>query len=209
VYRPGTPFKKHPGFYNAYVIDGSFFNIHETKAVKPIKDMYSSHFSRAAIQKLEVCIHEKVKKLLNALHTASQVSTVIDLTLAFKCLAADVVMEYCYRKNFGALDAPEFQFKIIKDLEGLFATASYSWYFPGLFNCLCRILDRVPISLTHTIAKPLAASFEIYKVNLPSRLGPSSANLSARPAKNESQLSRKLIWIHQSRRFFKQPFSLN
>ncbi|KAK4943275.1 hypothetical protein LTR10_017118 [Elasticomyces elasticus] len=164
VYRLGTPFKKSPGFYNAYVIDGSFFNIHETKAVKPIKDMYSPHFSRAAIQKLEEVIHAKITKLLNALHMASQESKIVDLTLAFKCLTADVVMEYCYQRNFGALDATDFHFKIIEDMEGLFGTASYTWYFPNLFNLLCRILEHAPVSVTKVVAKPLAASFEIYKV---------------------------------------------
>ncbi|KAK7905311.1 hypothetical protein LTR67_000031 [Exophiala xenobiotica] len=163
IYRPGTPFKKYPGFYNAYVIDGSFFNIHETKVVKHIKDMYSPHFSRAAIQKLEGSLHEKVHKLLDALHKASKESKIVNLTLAFKCLTADVVMEYCYQKNFGALDAADFQFKIIEDMEGLFGTASYTWYFPNLFNMLCRVLERAPISVTKTIAKPLAASLEIHK----------------------------------------------
>lgn len=45
--------------------------MHETKAVKPIKDIYSPYFSRAPIQKLEGSIRAQVKKLLNALHIAS------------------------------------------------------------------------------------------------------------------------------------------
>ena len=126
--------------------------------------MYSPHFSRASIQTLEACIHEKVNKLLGALEEASEVCKSIDLSLAYKCLTADVVMEYCYQKNFGALDAVDFRFKIIEDLEGLFGTASYTWYFPNLFNNLCRILERLPMSWTEKIAKPLAASFEIYQV---------------------------------------------
>jgi hypothetical protein len=77
---------------------------------------------------------------------------------------ADVVMEYCYQKDFGALDAADFHFKTIDDMEGLFGTASYTWYFPNLFNMLCRVLERAPISVTKTIAKPLAASLEIHKV---------------------------------------------
>ncbi|KIV76881.1 hypothetical protein, variant [Exophiala sideris] len=125
--------------------------------------MYSPHFSRAAIQKLEGVIHAKITKLLNALHMASQESKVVDLTLAFKCLTADVVMEYCYQRNFGALDATDFHFKIIEDMEGLFGTASYTWYFPNTFNLLCRILEHAPVSVTKVVAKPLAASFEIYK----------------------------------------------
>jgi hypothetical protein len=209
IYRPGTPFKKYPGFYNAYVIDGSFFQIHETKVVKHIKDMYSPHFSRAAIQKLEGSIHEKVHKLLDALHKASKESKVIDLTLAFKCLTADVVMEYCYQKNFGALDAADFHFKIIEDMEGLFATASYTWYFPNLFNMLCRVLERAPISVTKTIAKPLAASIEVYKVCRSKVSKSSLANLSARLVKNESRLSRRLLGIHRCLLFFRQHYSLN
>jgi hypothetical protein len=165
VYKPGTQFKKDPGFYGAYVIHGSFFNVHETRTVKPIKDMYQPYFSQAAIQRLESSIHEKIDKFLGILHEATESSKVLDLTLGYKCLTADVVMGYCYNKTFGALDAADFKFKLIEDLEGVFGTASFARYFPGFFNMLSRILEKLPTIIIEMTVKPLAATFEIQRVN--------------------------------------------
>lgn len=166
MYRSGTQFKKDPGFYGAHVIDGSFFNIHETKKAKLVKDMYAPYFSRVSIQSLEASIQSKVKKLLKSINDAAMLCKPVDMTSGFKCLAVDVVMEYCYQKNFGALDAPDFRFKLIEDMEGLFATASFTWYFPRFFNFMCRVLGRLPQSFVQMAAPPLAASFEIHRVKV-------------------------------------------
>ena len=154
--------------YGAHIINGSFFNIHETKSAKSVKDMYQPYFSQAAIQRLEGSIHEEVNKLLDALQAAIKSSKVVDLTLAYKCLTADVVIGYCYNKTLGALDAPDFRFKLIEQLEGLFATASFAWYFSELFNILSRFLSMLPIGVVENTVKPLAATMEIRKVDWPS-----------------------------------------
>jgi hypothetical protein len=164
VYKTGTLFKKDPEFYNSLIVDGSFFNVHGTKEAKPIKDMYQPYFSRAAIQRLEDLIHEKVNRFLNALQGAAESSEAVDLTLGYKCLTADVVMGYCYQKTFGALDSPGFRFQLIRDLEGLFRTAPFAWYFPRFINSLSRGLVRLPRSLIEKILKPFAAIFEIQQV---------------------------------------------
>lgn len=157
-------FKKDPAFYSAYVIEGSFFNIHETKNVKPVKDLYAAYFSRSAIQNLEGSIQEKVNKFVTILQKAAALSSPVDLTLAYKCLTADVIMSYCFDKDFRALDAPKFRSKPLEDMEGLFSTATFVWYWPKLFNYLCRCLAKVPPSILAQIAPPLAATFEIGKV---------------------------------------------
>ena len=126
--------------------------------------MYQPYFSRAAIQRFEVSIHEKVNKFLDALRDAAELSKVIDLTLGYKCLTADVVMGYCYGKTFGALDAPDFRFPLIQDLEQLFSTVSYSWYFPKSINIISRLLAKVPRTLIERFMKPLVATFEVQKV---------------------------------------------
>lgn len=165
MYKTGTPFKKDPEFYNSHIVDGSFFNVHDTKEAKPIKDMYQPYFSRAAIQRLEVLIHEKVNKFLSALQGAAESSEAVDLTLGYKCLTADVVMGYCYQKTFGALDSPGFRFQLIRDLEGLFRTAPFAWYFPRFMNSLSRVMVRLPRSLIEKIIKPFIATFEIQEVS--------------------------------------------
>jgi hypothetical protein len=128
--------------------------------------MYQPYFSQAAIQRLEGSIHEKIDKFLGILDEATKSSKAVDLTFGYKCLTADVVMGYCYNKTFGALDAPDLRFKLIEDLEGLFGTASCAWYFPGFFNMLCRFLAKLPMVMIEKMVKPLAATFEIQKVNL-------------------------------------------
>jgi hypothetical protein len=87
-------------------------------------------------------------------------------------LAADVVMGYCYNKTFGALDAPDFKFKLIEDLEGILGTASFVWYFPTFFNILSRVLARPPTTIIEKTVKPLAATFEIQRVTEFASFGP-------------------------------------
>lgn len=87
------------------------------------------------------------------------------MTLGFKCLTADIVMEYCYQETFGALDAPGFNFQLILDLEELIRGAPMTWYFPTLMNCLARVFCAVPRSLVETVLKPMAATFDIQTVS--------------------------------------------
>ncbi len=162
----GTDFKKDPVFYNSYIVDGSFFNVRETKEAKPLKDMYQHYFSRSAIQRLEGLIHEKTNQFLSALEDAAKSSRPVDLTLGYKCLTADVVMGYCYQKTFGALDAPDFRCQLLLDLEELFRGAPLAWYFPEFVNTLSRLLAKVPRSLIERWMKPMAATFEVQKVYL-------------------------------------------
>jgi hypothetical protein len=163
VFKSGTHFQKDPEFYNSHIVDGSFFNVRETKEAKPIKDMYQPYFSRAAIQRLEGLIQGKVNKFLDALQGTAKSSEAVDLTLGYKCLTADVVMGYCYQKTFGALDAPHFRFQLIQDLEELFQTAPLAWYFPRFVNTLSRVLVNLPRGVVEKILKPLTATFEIQK----------------------------------------------
>lgn len=128
--------------------------------------MYQQYFSRAAIQRLEGLIHEKENQFLNALEDAAKSSKPVDLSLGYKCLTADVVMGYCYQKTFGALDAPDFRFQMLLDLEELFRGAPLAWYFPELMNTMSRVLAKVPRSLIERWMRPMTATFEVQKVNL-------------------------------------------
>jgi Cytochrome P450 len=164
VFKAGTQFAKDPVFYNHPILEGSFYNLLETKSAKPHKDMYQPFFSRSAIQKVEVSIQKQLDKFLARLEEAAEKSKVIDLTLGFKCLIADVVMQFCYQKNFGALDAPDFQFDPIVDLEDVFDSATFVWYFPRFFNKLSRFLRKLPRSFVRKAVKPLAAAYDIQDV---------------------------------------------
>lgn len=113
---------------------------------------------------MEVSIHKQVSRFVEILGHAAEESRAVDMTLGFKCLTADIVMEYCFQNILGALDAPGFVFQLIIDLEELIRGAPLAWYFPGILNGLARVLDLLPKSLVELISEPLAATFEIKKV---------------------------------------------
>jgi hypothetical protein len=122
-------FKKDPDMYYLPITAGSMFDIHETKLAKKHKDMYQPYFSRVATQHLETEIQGHCAMFLEKLADAGKQSKVVDLTLGYKCSTTGVVMNYCYQKTFGALDAPDFEYPLIVDMEEFFETSTFSWYF--------------------------------------------------------------------------------
>ena len=125
--------------------------------------MYQPYFSRGAVQKLETTIRENLSKFLSHLSEAAKSSETKDLTLGYKCLVADSIMQYCYDKPFDAIDSVDFALPMIVDLEGYFDSLSIGWYFPQIMNNLFRIVERLPRSFAQA-QKPLAATLEIQDV---------------------------------------------
>lgn len=164
VYKPGTKFAKDPDLYYLPITAGSMFDIHETKAAKRHKDMYQPYFSRTAIQHLETEIRGHCAKFLAKLADAASQSKVVDLTLGYKCLTADVVMNYCFQKTFGALDAPDFEFPLIVDIEEFFETATFSWYFKTFFVYIFMVIAKLPRPWVRKMIKPLGATYAIQDV---------------------------------------------
>lgn len=98
-------------------MQGSFFNQPDLKSAKPHRDMFQPYFSKASVHRIEHLIQEQETKFLNDLQKAAKEQRVLNLTLGFKALTADVIMTYSYQKTFGALDAPEFRFRPLLELE--------------------------------------------------------------------------------------------
>lgn len=83
--------------------------------------MFVQYFSKTAVYRIEHLIHEQMVKFLNVIHKAAKGKRVLNMTMGFKALTADIVMYYCFQKTFGALDAPEFRFKPLLALEDFFS----------------------------------------------------------------------------------------
>ena len=164
IFKTGTKFAKDPTFYDMPFTDGSFYNISEPKDALVHKDIYQSAFSAGAVQKLEIRLREHLDKFLRKLEAASVSSEVVDLSLGFRCLAADMIMEYCYDTPFGALDAPDFKCPLIVDLEHFIDILPASWYFPRLFSLTFWALYYLPRSVTRFV-RPLASTFKLQDVS--------------------------------------------
>ena len=70
--------------------------IHGTKIARPRKDMLQPFFSEAAIRRVEILMTDEIAKILTKIRVAASENTPINLSLGFKCLAADIVMIYTF-----------------------------------------------------------------------------------------------------------------
>ncbi len=127
--------------------------------------MYQPSFSKAAIQRVESLIQDKVSSFLDILKEAASDNTVVNLSLGYRCLTADVVMNYCYQKTFGALDAPNFEFPLILTLEKTFHSVQWSIYCPTIFGSIFRIAMMLPSTVIEKVMSPVAANQWIQSVS--------------------------------------------
>lgn len=113
VFKVGTKFNRDPAIYSFPFTKGSFFNKLTVLEAKPHRDLYMPFFSRTNVQKMEPIIREHLSMFLDKLCEASDAGRDVDLTLGFRCLAADTLMRYSYDKPFGALDYPDFKYPMM------------------------------------------------------------------------------------------------
>ncbi len=157
IFKVGAKFDKYPPYYNHPAGKGSMFNIARLQPAKQRKDMYSSYFSRAAIQRVESLILSQVKTFLDVLEKSSKEQTAVDLTFGYRCLTADIIMNYCYQKPLGALDAPDFKYPLIVVLRESLSAQMWVSYFSATFNSVFDIASKLPRTVAQKWMPPLAA----------------------------------------------------
>lgn len=166
VFKAGSKFARDMTFYNNPQIDGSILNIADAKAAKPHKDLFVPHFSKAAINRLEPLIHEKLSLFLTRMESAAFKKTPVEINLGYCCLTSDVVMYYCYQQTFGALDAPDFRFQIILDLEDFSTVVPLFWYFPTVGAIMFGIVNLLPKAVQRKYFPAAAAMNYIVDVSV-------------------------------------------
>jgi hypothetical protein len=75
----------------------------------------------------------------------------------FSCLTADVVTEYCNQKPSGALDAPDFQFPPIVQVEEVMSTSVYAFYAMNLLRMVTHLTSLLPLKFAEKYMPPVAA----------------------------------------------------
>ena len=167
--------------------------------------MLSPFFSKGAIQRVEFLVKNDIKHFLDKLRVAASEKTPINLSLGFKCLTADVVMNFTYQENLHAMDAPKFEFPLILHTEDFL---SVSWpamlYFPATFQCINRLVDFLPLSFVEKNMGGLASIREIQKASFSSALTLRKLIVVTSNAENGSKPSS--LKSKAMRRF--QPFSI-
>jgi len=144
VFKPNSEYDKPSEFYNAPMVEGSLLNIPNIHTAKPHRVLFTQAFSKAAVNRLEPLIHDKLNLFLSHLREAAANDEIVDLGYAFCCLTADVTMHYCYQMSLGLLDAPKFKPALIVDMHDAGPIIPVFWYLP---ESLGRFLNKIIFEL--------------------------------------------------------------
>lgn len=144
VFKIGTKFYRDPAIYSFPFTKGGFFNKLHVKEAKPHRDLYMPYFSRSSVQTLEPAIRDHLQAFLDKIGEAADAGRPVDLTRGFRCLVADTVMRYSYDQPFGALQAPDFEFPMLENIERFFDFSTSGWYFPNFMGGVVDICQKVP-----------------------------------------------------------------
>ncbi|KAM0802103.1 cytochrome P450 [Usnea florida] len=143
VYKVGTKFRKDASRYTNKNMGINLVAILETKPAIAHKSMFTPFFSPEAIRRAEPLVQDFVNIFLDKIHKAALSSSVVNLSHGFRCLTADIIMNYSFQKPLGALEAPDFEFPLLVNAIDSFAqTVQWRLYFPNAIAlCRNRILD--------------------------------------------------------------------
>lgn len=147
IFEVGSEFSKKWDFYNSNPIQHSLLNILDTRKAKQRKKAYTKYFSQAAIDNATPMIQKKLSRLITILQQASTDQMPVDLSRAFRCLAADVIVDYAFAGDFGGLDAKDFEHPLIEAADDLFIFAQWGLYFRRLFVFLEGLCNWLPKKL--------------------------------------------------------------
>ncbi|KAL8948117.1 MAG: hypothetical protein Q9222_005665 [Ikaeria aurantiellina] len=161
IYRVGTKHPKDGTYYQETFMDGSIVNIPGVKEAKRRKDMYQPFFSRAAIQKLEPVLQTRMQKFLSILTSAAKSKQVIDLSMAFRALTADMITQYCWQEPLGALDVPGFEHPFMMAIDEFCKNGRWDKYFPRTFILVDKILQKLPDSWVRRLVPPVKSIHDL------------------------------------------------
>ena len=157
IFKSGTKFDKERSFYQSFPpVDHSFFQILGTKEAMARKHMMNPYFSPEAIRRGEPLIQKFTTKFLTILEKSALNAEPVNMSMGFKCLAADTNMNFNFQKPLGALDAPNFDFPLVRATDASIKDVQWVMYFPKMFRSLFDAVDLLPRKLIDRFFEPLA-----------------------------------------------------
>lgn len=142
----------------------------DLQSTKKRKEFLTGYFSKKQISTVEPYLHRaKVTQFLDTLKASVQGGSgkVIDLFLAFRCLTADTIMDYCFQQDLNALGEKDFQSQTVKAFVEGFDMAIMGTYFPRLFGILNSIVFSLPEKTREEKFAPVYGFQTMQKVNAP------------------------------------------
>ena len=72
--------------------------------------------------------------------------------MGFKCLAADVIVNYTFGEDFGGIKSDGFDHPIICAMDDLLISAQWALYFRKVFYSLDRMAEHLPNAVLKCVA---------------------------------------------------------
>ena len=128
----------------------------ETKPAVAHKSMFTPYFSPEAIRRAEPLVQDFVNIFMDKIQTAAVLGSVVNLSQGFRCLTADIIMNYSFQRPLGALEAPGFEFPLLVNAIDSFAqTVQWRLYFPNAIAVFFHVAQLFPANMKAGLVKSL------------------------------------------------------
>ena len=106
-------------------------------------------------------------KFLDTLQTATSEdkSRGVNISMGFRCLTTDMIMDFIFNKPLEALDSPDFDFPLARALSEALVHGLWVSYFPALFRILFQWVDKLPLWFIDKYIQPVALTMWCMRVS--------------------------------------------
>lgn len=150
---------KDPWYYAFVASQDAGFGTANVDLHRARRKAMSRFFASSAISNLESSSKEKVLKLCRRLQQMRQDGRPVNLSNAFRCLAADSVTDYCLPKGFDLLDSVDFADDYNKQARTISAIAAWHRHIPIIIPLFMR-MPRWLVAATSTEGGVMAFDFQ-------------------------------------------------
>jgi hypothetical protein len=145
-----TPFNRI--WHNNPFLSGSLQSWTTLAETRKRRDFIAPYFSKAAISCAEPTLHgAKLRTFLRTLAAAD--GQVVNFWLGFRCLTADVVMDYCFQSDLDALSSPGFHNHTLETFIEGFELGLVATFFPRFFAVLDGLFSGFRIVCARSILR--------------------------------------------------------
>ena len=138
----------------------------ETGPATAHKSMFTPFFSPEAIRRAEPLIQDFVNIFMDKIHKAALLGSVVNLSQGFRCLTADIIMNYSFQSPLGALEAPSFEFPLLVNaIDSFTQTVQWRLYFPNAIAVFFHVAQLLPANMKAGLVKPLRLTQDCISVS--------------------------------------------
>ncbi|KAL9079957.1 MAG: hypothetical protein Q9157_001204 [Trypethelium eluteriae] len=171
----GSDFRKEPDFYHGISLEGTSIGGTDPEKHRVRRQVLAPAFSASTIQKLAPLVENSFKKLCEKMDSIASSVNAVNVKLAFKSFALDVISEIVFGQAFGVMEEPNFHHPYLDSLQDTIRGAWIARAFPTL-STLSRSLPKsisavlFPLSIAQFSKTAVIKEVLRYAPSVPGRL---------------------------------------